>query len=72
MVDISAAAESVAAAATHPVTVQVINQGLGIWGSVATGLITAGAAIAAVMLTHRFTLQREKLASEDKQLKERY
>lgn len=61
-----------AAAASHPLTVQVINQGPGIWGNVATGLITAGAAIAAVMLTHRFTLRREKLASEDKQHKERY
>lgn len=65
-------ADSVAAAVTHPVTVQVINQGAGIWGNVATGLITAGAAIAAVMLTHRFTLRREKLASEDKQRRERY
>ncbi|QEW34562.1 hypothetical protein D0N50_22500 (plasmid) [Erwinia billingiae] len=56
----------------HPVTVQVINQGPGIWGNVATGLITAGAAIAGVMLTHRFTLKREKQASEDKMQRERY
>lgn len=70
MVDISAAAESVAAAASHPVTVQVINQGPGIWGSVATGLITAGAAIAAVMLTHRFTLKREKQTSEERRTRE--
>jgi len=55
----------------HPVTVQVINQGPGIWGNVATGLITAGAAIAAVMLTHRFTLHREKMASEKKRIQER-
>ncbi|WP_162901021.1 hypothetical protein [Erwinia persicina] len=39
-------AEGVAAAVSHPVTVQVINQGPGIGGNVATGLITAGAAIA--------------------------
>ncbi|MCZ4061143.1 hypothetical protein O3W44_21665 [Pantoea sp. LMR881] len=65
-------ADSVAAAVTHPVTVQVINQGAGIWGNVATGLITAGAAIAAVMLTHRFTLKREKAAAEGKQIRERY
>jgi len=52
--------------------VQVINQGPGIWGNVATGLITAGAAIGAVMLTHRFTLRREKLAAEDKLQRERY
>jgi hypothetical protein len=56
---------------SHPLTVQVINQGSGIWGNVATGLITAGAAIAAVMLTHRFTLHREKLASEKKLVQER-
>ncbi|MCW0310005.1 hypothetical protein [Pantoea ananatis] len=56
---------------SHPLTVQVINQGPGIWGNVATGLITAGAAIAAVMLTHRFTLHREKLASEKKLAQER-
>ncbi len=37
----------------------------------ATGLLTAGAAIAAVMLTHRFTLHREKLASEKKLVQER-
>lgn len=65
-------AEGVAAAVSHPVTVQVINQGPGIWGNVATGLITAGAAIAAVMLTHRFTLKRERLASEDKLQREQY
>ncbi|WP_308538896.1 hypothetical protein [uncultured Pantoea sp.] len=56
----------------HPVTVQVINQGPGIWGNVATGLITAGAAIAAVMLTHRFTLKREKLAAQDKRQQEQH
>lgn len=56
----------------NPVTVQVINQGPGIWGNVATGLITAGAAIGAVMLTHRYTLRREILASENKQQRELY
>jgi len=65
-------ADSLTSAVTHPVTVQVINQGAGIWGSVATGLITAGAAIGAVMLTHKFTLRRERSASEDKQNRERY
>ena len=59
-------ASGAAGAASHPLTVQVINQGPGIWGNMATGLITAGAAIAAVMLTHRFTLHREKLAAEKK------
>lgn len=49
-------------AISHPLTVQVLNQGTGIWGNVATALITAGAAIAAVMLTHRFTLKREMQA----------
>lgn len=49
-------AEGMAAVASHPVTVQVFMQGPGIWGNVATAIITAGAAIAAVMLTHRFTL----------------
>jgi len=65
-------ADSVAAGVTHPVMVQVINLGPGIWGNVAIGLITAGAAIAAVMLTHRFTLKREKQASEDWLQRERY
>ena len=62
----------VAGAVSHPLTVQIINQGPGIWGNVATGLITAGAAVAAVMLTHKFTLRRERSASEDKQKRERY
>ncbi|MHC2598987.1 hypothetical protein ACVLVH_004670 [Kluyvera sp. 1366] len=53
------------AVASHPITVQVTNQGPGIWGNVATGLITACAAIAAVMLTHRYTLHREKQASQE-------
>lgn len=55
--------EGLANAAAHPVTVQVINQGPGIWGNVATGFITAGAAIVAVMLTHRYTHRREKQAA---------
>lgn len=59
-------AEGMASIASHPVTVQVFMQGPGIWGNVATAIITAGAAIAAVMLTHRFTLRREKRAAEKK------
>lgn len=65
-------ASGIADAVSHPLTVEVINQGPGIWGNVATGLITAGAAIGAVMLTHKFTLRREKSASEEKQQRERY
>jgi hypothetical protein len=38
-------AEGMAAVASHPVTVQVFMQGPGIWGNVATAIITAGAAI---------------------------
>lgn len=63
-------ASGVAATASHPVTVQVFNNGPGIWGSVATGLITGCIAIAGVALTHHFTLRREKIASEDKRKKE--
>ncbi len=33
-------ADGLAVAASHPITVQVINQGAGIRGNVATGLIT--------------------------------
>lgn len=55
-----------AAAVSHPATFQVINQGPGIWGNVATGAITAGAAIAAVMLTHWFTQRRERRAADEK------
>lgn len=58
--------DGIAAALSHPVTVQVVNQGPGIRGNVATGFITAGAAIIAQMLTHRFTLHREKLAEDKK------
>lgn len=67
----SAITDAASAAATHPVTVQVINQGPGIGGNVATGLITAGAAIAAVMLTHRFTQRRERRTADDKLDRER-
>lgn len=67
---VSSVIDATTVAASHPVTVQVINQGPGIWGNVATGLITAGAAITAVMLTHRFTLRREKLASKQNELRE--
>ncbi|MDU4749187.1 MAG: hypothetical protein E6X99_23725 [Pantoea sp.] len=72
MADIQAAADGIIAAAAHPVAVQVINQGPGIWGNVATGLITAGAAIAGILLTHHFTLRRERLAAEDKLQKEKH
>lgn len=65
-------AEGIGAAASHPVTVQVFNQGPGIWSNVLTGLITAGAAILAVMLTHRYTLGREKRALDDKLKRERH
>ena len=64
-------ADGVAAAVSHPITVQVINQGAGIWGNVATGAITAVAAIAAVMLTHRFTLRRERQAADRKLAQDR-
>lgn len=64
-------AEEIINGVAHPATVQVINQGTGVRGNVATGLRTAGVAIAAVMLTHRFTLHREKLASEKKRIQER-
>lgn len=65
-------ADGVAAALSHPVTVQVVNQGPGIWGNAVIGLITAGAALAGVMLTHRFTLKRERQATEDKMQREKY
>lgn len=72
----AAIADGVAAAVSHPLTVQVINQGPGIWGNVATGLITGlltgGIALTGIWLTHRFTLRREQKASEDKLQKERY
>lgn len=67
-------ADGLAAAASHPVTVQVINQGPGIWGSVATGLITGlltgGITLTGIWLTHHFTLKRERQASGDKLKKE--
>lgn len=63
--------EGLANVAAHPVTVQVINQGPGIWGNVATGFITAGAAIVAVILTHRYTLRREKQAAVQQLKRER-
>lgn len=69
-------ANGLAAAASHPAVVQVINQGPGIWGNVATGLITGlltgGVALTGIWLTHRLTLEREKLASENTLKKERY
>ncbi|EPE1853242.1 hypothetical protein ACSG7Z_003763 [Cronobacter dublinensis] len=75
MEDIHAAADSIATAISHPVTVQLITQGAGIWGNVATGLITGlltgGITLAGIWLTHRFTLQRERQASEDKLARER-
>jgi hypothetical protein len=69
-------ASGIADAVSHPLTVQVINQGPGIWGNVATGLITGvltgGVALTGIWLTHRFTLKREKLVSEDKLRRERH
>lgn len=63
-------ADGLAAAASHPVTVQVINQGPGIWGNVVTGLITGlltgGITLAGICLTHHFTLKRENRAAEKK------
>lgn len=38
--------EPVSTLLAHPITVQVINQVPRVWGIVATGVITAGAAIA--------------------------
>lgn len=74
MADIQAAADSIITATSHPVTVQVINQGAGIWGNVATGLITGlltgGITLTGIWLTHHFTLKRERQASEDKLKKE--
>lgn len=72
MADINTTVDMVAATATHPVIIQILNQGPGIWGNVATGLITASAAIAAVMLTHRFTLRRERLALAEKHEREQH
>lgn len=74
MADIQVAAESIVTATSHPVSVQVINQGAGIWGNVATGLITGlltgGITLTGIWLTHYFTLKRERQASEDKLKKE--
>ena len=76
MADIQAAADSIVTAASHPVTVQVINPGAGIWGNVATGLITGlltgGITLTGIWLTHHLTLKRERQASEDKLKKERH
>lgn len=65
-------ADGLAAVASHPVTVQVINQGPGIWGNVATGLITGAIAIAGIWLTHWFAQRREHHAMKDKLEQERY
>lgn len=65
-------AEGLAAAASHPVTVQVFNQGPGIWGNVATGLITGVTAIAGIWLTHWFVQRRERRSAQDKLEQERY
>ncbi len=70
MEDIQATADSIATAISHPVTVQLITPGTGIWGNVATGLITGvltgGITLAGIWLTHRFTLRRERQASDNK------
>lgn len=75
MKDIQATADSIANAISHPVTVQLITQGTGIWGNVATGLITGvltgGVTLTGIWLAHRFTLLREKQASDDKLKQER-
>lgn len=49
---VSSVTDAATVAASHPVTIQMINQRPGIWGNVATGFITACAAIGAVRLTH--------------------
>jgi len=76
MTDIQAAADGIATTASHPVTVQVINQSPGIMGNVVTGLITGaltgGVALAGIWLTHFLTLRRERRAAEDKLQRERY
>ncbi|HFQ9141841.1 TPA: hypothetical protein ACHTOV_004330 [Enterobacter cancerogenus] len=75
MEDIQAATDTLAAATSHPVTVQLITQGTGIWGNVATGLITGlltgGITLTGIWLTHLLTKRREQLKSEDKLIKER-
>lgn len=75
MEDIQATADSIANAISHPVTVQLITQGTGIWGNVATGLITGvltgGITLTGIWLAHRFTQIREKQASEAKLKQER-
>lgn len=69
-------ADAATSALSHPVAVQVINQGPGIWGNVITGLITGlltgGIALTGIWLTHRFTLKREKKVLEDRLQRERY
>ncbi|WP_338628707.1 hypothetical protein [Enterobacter sp. JJBC] len=76
MADIQAAADNLVPVASHPATVQIINQGAGIWGNIATGLVTGlltgGIALTGIWLTHLFTQRREKLTSEDKLKRERH
>ncbi|MGP6489457.1 hypothetical protein [Duffyella gerundensis] len=76
MNNVSSFTDAAVTAVAHPMTVQVVNQGPGIWGNVVTGLITGlltgGITLAGIWLTHRFTLKREKLAAADKLGKERY
>jgi hypothetical protein len=65
-----------ASTTSHPLTVEVIDHGPGIWGNVATGLITGlltgGVTLAGIWLAHWFTLRRERTAAEEKLARERY
>ncbi len=70
MTDIQAATESIVAATSHPVSVQLINQGAGIWGKRGNRAYHWpaywGITLTGIWLTHYFTLKRERQASEDK------
>lgn len=62
--------------ASHPLTVEIIDHGLGIGGNVVTGLITGlltgGIALAGICLTHWLTQRREKKKSDDNTRRNRY
>lgn len=76
MNNLSSLTDAAVNSVANPMTIQVVNQGPGIWGNVVTGLITGlltgGITLTGIWLTHRFTLKREKLAAADKLGKERY
>ena len=61
---------------SHPLTVELVDHGPGIWGNVATGLVTGlltgVIALAGIWLTHRLTQEREKRALKEKLARERY